>query len=125
VRFARFQVVGLAGIGVQLGVIALLTSAARWHYLAATGAGVALAVLHNFGWHLAWTWRDRPAARRAWPRTLVRFALANGAVSLVGNLLAMTLLVGLVGLPAVPASVAAIAACGLVNYWISDRRVFV
>ena len=121
-RFARFNTVGAAGIGVQLVAIWALT-AAGVHYLPATALSVAAAVVHNFVWHRRWTWSDR---RRdsPWVAQLTRFWIANGVVSLAGNLVVMAVLVGGLGVPAVFANAAAIVSCGLVNYWLGDRFVF-
>ena len=59
-RWLRFNAVGLAGVIVQLGVLAALTRFAGWHYLPATLVAVELTLLHNLAWHERWTWRDRP-----------------------------------------------------------------
>ena len=122
-RFVRFNAVGAAGIGVQLSVLWLLTGVARVHYLPATFAAVTLAVVHNFLWHRRWTWGDRPAAGH--PIALfTRFAAANGAVSLAGNLAAMPVLVSIAGLTPVVASGVAIVLTGVLNFWIGDAVVF-
>lgn len=123
-RFVRFNVVSAAGVVVQLATIAVLVHLAGADYLMATAAGVAVAVAHNFAWHARWTWRDRTASTTGVAATFARFALANGAVSLVGNLILMAALVGAVGLPPVPANALAIAACGVVNFELGDRVVF-
>jgi putative flippase GtrA len=54
----------------------------------------------------------------------VRFAAANGLVSLVGNVVLMALLVTALGFTPVAANLLAISACGWVNYLLSDRVVF-
>lgn len=127
-RFARFNLVGLGGVGVQLAVLAALTAWAGVHYLPATAAAVTAAVLHNFLWHRHWTWADRlgPAdsPRRSWAAALARFAGANGLVSVAGNLAVMPVLVDGAGMPAVAANVAAIVCCGVLNYTLGDRVVF-
>lgn len=123
-RWLRFNGVGAMGMGVQVGTIALLTGTCRADYRVATAAGVAAAVLHNYAWHRRWTWADREGADRRPYATLARFAVTNGAVSLVGNLAVMTMLVGGAGVPPVPANLVAIAVCSLVNYWLADRIVF-
>jgi len=120
-RALKFAIVGALGIGVQLGVLQVLAGLAV-PYLLATALGVASAVVHNFAWHRRWTWRDRPDDRVL--MAFARFALANGAVSLVGNVMAMALLVGVITLPIVVANVLAIAACGIGNYFLADRLVF-
>jgi putative flippase GtrA len=123
-RFARFNVVGAIGIAVQLGTLELLRRAGV-DYLLATLLAVEAAVLHNFIWHERYTWRDRAGALPSdWLARLVRFHLTNGAVSLLGNALAMRWLVGELHFPMIPANLIAIAACCLLNFFLSDRVVF-
>jgi putative flippase GtrA len=122
-RFLRFNLVGVVGFVLQLAVLAILLRTGM-HYLAATALAVEAAILHNFAWHERWTWGDRPAARRERLGRLGRFHLLNGAVSLVGNLAIMRLLVGAFAMPALPANLIAVLACALVNYAGSDRVVF-
>ncbi len=121
--FARFNVVGAIGIVVQLGTLALLTEVAGLPYLPATVLAVSTAIVHNFVWHLRWTWRDRAGSLGA-DRAFARFVMLNGAVSLVGNVAVMAALTGVAGLPPVPSNVASIAVSGLVNFWVADRVVF-
>ncbi len=123
-RVGRFNTVGALGILVQVVVIWTLTDVASVPYLPATVAGVSAAVLHNFFWHLCWTWSDRALTPAESARALVRFTAANGVVSLAGNAVVMAVLVGTAGLHPVPAAVLAIAACGIANYWLADRVVF-
>ena len=119
-RWCKFSLVGMIGIAVQLGALALLT-AAGMHYLLATALAVEAAVLHNFAWHHKFTWRDR---RGTVLGRLARFHLTNGAISILGNLALMGLLVGHFGLPAVPGNLASIAVCSLANFLAADRLVF-
>lgn len=124
-RWLKFNFVGALGIGVQLAALAVLTAAGLW-YLAATALAVETAVVHNFIWHERLTWRDRatPLLRHLLGRFL-RFQMANGAISFVGNLLMMRLLAGALHLPILWANVGAIATCGVVNFLVSDQLVFV
>jgi putative flippase GtrA len=124
-RWVAFNAVGAAGIGLQLGALALLLHVAHLHYLAATALAVEAAVLHNFYWHQRWTWRDRPAASwRESAQRLGRFHLLNGAISLAGNLAIVTLLAGLLDVDPIVASTAAIAVCSLLNFSASEALVF-
>ncbi len=119
-RWLKFHAVGAMGIGVQLAALALLER--RVNYLIATALAVECAVLHNFVWHQHWTWSSRGSGSVA--GRLLRFHLANGAVSILSNLLAMQLLVGRLHAPVLAANVCAIAIASLANFAVSEKVVF-
>ncbi|MEK7863560.1 MAG: GtrA family protein [Chloroflexota bacterium] len=114
---------GALGIGVQLVALWLLADVARVHYMLATTAAVGLAVVHNFVWHRWWTWRDRAEAGSL-PVAFVRFAAANGALSLIGNLGLTATLVSGAHLGPVVGNAVAIGFCGLLNFRLGDAVVF-
>ncbi len=122
-RFLRFNAVGLLGAAVQLSTLALLNHLAPHHYLLTSTLALELTLLHNLTWHLHYTWRDRthPQDRL---QCAIRFHLANGLTSLLGNLVLMRLLVHRAHLPVVVANAAAIATCSLLNYFIGNSWVF-
>ena len=123
-RWLTFNGAGLLGVGVQVAVLAALGSL-DVPYLVATAVAVESAVLHNFLWHERWTWRDRARSEpRRWMRRLLRFHLANGLISLVGNLALMGWLVGVLGGPLVLSNLIAIALCGTANFVAGDLYVF-
>lgn len=57
-------------------------------------------------------------------RRLVRFHLSNGAVSIVGNLALMRLMVGQGRMNYLVADATAITACSVVNFFVSETWVF-
>jgi putative flippase GtrA len=121
-RFLKFNAVGAVGIGVQLAVIWALTGALHVPVVAATAAGVAAALVHNYVWHRRWTWADR---REIPPLAgFARFVLANGMVSLAGNVVIMAALAATTTLHPVAANLLAIAVCGVANYFVGDAVVF-
>jgi len=126
IHFIRFNVVGVLGFALQSGALFVLThSALSMGYLAATAAAVELAVLNNFVWHQRWTWKDRPSANTGETlRRLLKFNITNGAVSITGNLVFMSILVGRAGLPIAGANVASVAACSICNFFLADRIAF-
>jgi putative flippase GtrA len=146
VRWGKFNLVGAVGIGVQLAALFLLKTGLHLQYLAATAMAVEAAVLHNFVWHERFTWADRTERTikqeqkahslrrdcggsrvRFYPgffRRLWRFHLANGAVSILGNLAMMKILVGSAHMNCLMANAIAIAVCSLANFWLSDQWVF-
>jgi putative flippase GtrA len=124
-RWLKFNLVGAIGIVVQLAVLGILNGVLRLHYLPATALAVEAAVLHNFLWHERFTWADRASVtRRQALLRLLRFNLTTGAVSILGNLLLMRLLVGQAHLPSVPANLMSIAVCSLANFLVSEYVVF-
>ena len=123
-RFVRFNLVGALGIGVQLGVLRFLLTSVRTPIVVATLAAVFAAIVHNFVWHLHWTWRDRSIRRTGGLAAFARFVVANGAVSLAGNVAIMAILAAGMGLPPLVANVIAIGVCGVVNFWMGDAFVF-
>lgn len=123
-RWVVFNAVGLAGVVVQLGVLAALTRLLNVPVAGATLVAVEAAVLHNFGWHQRWTWRDRPAhGIRQTADRLLRFHALNGLVSLVGNLV-VTVALARAGVDPIVANVVAIAACSLINFTAGEWLVF-
>ena len=113
-RWTKFNAVGIAGVVVQLITLGILVRAGM-HYLLATAFGVEVAVLHNYFWHARWTWADRAE------RSLLRFHLANGLVSVVSNLAWMWILPAW---PVVAANLLAITLTSVVNFLLGDRWAF-
>ena len=130
VRWCKFNFVGGIGVGVQFVVLFLLKSVMQFNYLFATAIAVEAAVVHNFVWHEQFTWVDRmqsdsaePRWRRSLPR-LIRFNLTNGAVSILGNLALMKVMVGQGHMNYLLANAIAIALCSVGNFLVSDEWVF-
>jgi putative flippase GtrA len=122
---ARFYAVGAVGVVVQLAALALLKSGMGMDYLPATALAVEVAVLHNFFWHEHWTWADRMrSVSTGRVGRLVRFHLANGVISILGNLVLMQLLAGHLRLPYLYANGLTIAVLSLMNFVAADRLVF-
>lgn len=129
-RWLKFNFVGGIGIGVQFGALFLLKSVLHFDYMFATAFAVEAAVVHNFVWHEQFTWSDRVTRDRVqppWRRSLARFArfnLTTGAVSIVGNLALMRVMVGEGHLNYLLANAIAIALCSTANFLVSDGWVF-
>lgn len=120
-RLIKFSLVGAIGICVQLGVLILLIRA-NMNYLLATALAVEAAVLHNFLWHQKFTWADRKG-NGILPR-LLRFHASNGFISVLGNLLAVHLLVAGLAFSVTTANMLAIVSCCAANFIASDNWVF-
>ena len=123
VRWLKFNAVGAMGMAAQLGTLALLNRWMRGHYLVASALALEITLLHNFVWHVQFTWRDR-SAQDSRLRQLVRFHLSNGLVSMLGNLVLMRLLVQEARMPVIAANAVAIVCCSVANYCLGDRWAF-
>jgi dolichol-phosphate mannosyltransferase len=126
-RFIRFQVVGMIGAVVQIGMLALLTSRCGLEYLVSTVIAVEAAIIHNFAWHENWTWRDRVGRERSCGRRLRRFWQFNASTGLVSiglNVLLTYAIAEFTGAPHLIANTFAIALASLFNFVAADRVVF-
>jgi putative flippase GtrA len=123
IRWAKFIGVGALGMGVQLGSLAVLNHWMRPHYLIASALALEITLLHNFVWHLHFTWRGRED-RGSWQGQLMRHQLSSGVVSMVGNLVLMRLLVQGAHLPVVLSNAIAILACSLLNFSLAEFWAF-
>jgi len=140
VRWMKFNFVGGMGIVVQFAALFLLKSFLHFDYLLATAIAVESAVVHNFVWHEQFTWVDRVKPRGTsfdgatphrmeprWRRSLgrlVRFNLTNGAVSILGNLALMRVMVGQGHMNYLLANGIAITLCSFANFLVSNEWVF-
>jgi putative flippase GtrA len=122
-RWFKFNLVGAIGMAVQLSALALFNRLAPGHYLYASTTAVELAILHNFTWHIHYTWRDR-RHNSPLPTQLLRFHLSNGLVSLTGNLILMRILIDATHLPLLAANTTAILCCSLANFSLGNIWAF-
>jgi putative flippase GtrA len=123
IRWGKFNLVGAMGMVVQLAALALLSRWAAGHYLCATAAAIEIALLHNFVWHLQYTWRDRPDDSALFVR-LMRFHLSNGLVSMLGNLVLMRILVQQARIPLLASNGIAILCCSIINFCLGNSWAF-
>jgi putative flippase GtrA len=123
IRWGRFNLVGAMGMVVQLTVLDLLNCWTAGHYLYASAAAIELTLLHNFLWHLHYTWCDRRDASTCLAQ-LLRFHISNGSVSMFGNLMLMRLLVQEAHLPIVISNLIAILCCSLANFSLGSFWAF-
>jgi putative flippase GtrA len=113
-RITRFYAVGLLGIPVQLGALALLSRVMDAG--PATALSVEIAIIHNFLWHRRWTWSDRRGS--FW-----QFNATTGLISILGNTFLTVALVRM-GVTVVAANAVAIAICSAATYLAASRVAF-
>jgi putative flippase GtrA len=122
IRWCKFNLVGAMGMVLQLAALALLNRLTVGHYLYATAAAIELTLLHNFVWHLHYTWRDRRDGSAL--TQFVRFHLSNGLVSMLGNLALMPILVQEARIPLLISNSIAILCCSIANFCLGNNWAF-
>jgi putative flippase GtrA len=124
-RFLRFNAVSALGIGVQVATLWLLAGLLDVHYLVATVIAIEVSVLHNFFWHIRWTWPPHTAGAHTHVFfRCVSFHAGNGLVSMLGSLALMPLFVGQLRIHYLIANLMAIACTGLINFLLGERLIF-
>jgi putative flippase GtrA len=125
-RFARYNMVGFMGVVLKFAVLFLMMECTSTGYLISTALAVEAALLHNFYWHIQWTWRDRCADQplEVAIRRLLQFQFGTGAVAMAANLVVMRLLVEQCGLHYGVANVAATLCAGLANFLLANFVIF-
>jgi putative flippase GtrA len=121
-RWSKFNLVGALGMVVQLSALAAINRLAPGHYLFATMAAIELTLLHNFTWHLHYTWFDRRDDRIG--TQCIRFHLSNGMVSMIGNLILMRVLVHSARIRLLASNSIAILSCSIVNFILGSTWTF-
>jgi putative flippase GtrA len=125
-RVLRYNTVSVFGIPLKFAVLIAMVELVGFGYLLATVVAVEVVILHNFLWHLRWTWRDRSTglSRRQVAARLLKFQFGAGAVAMLANLLVMRWLVNGLGFHYFPANMAATVVAGTANFLLSEFFVF-
>lgn len=121
-RFLKFGVVGLSGVFVDMAVLYLMGSIG-WGLTSSKLVAGEVAVVNNFIWNDAWTFRDASRSQRGWRKRMRRFLKFN-----IVCLLGLALSVGIINLVfnyVIPnrfvANFIAIAVTTMWNFWINSK----
>ncbi|SDF12180.1 GtrA family protein [Sporomusa acidovorans] len=119
--FAKFSVIGLSGVVVNMAVYVPLM-AMGISYLTAAVLSFMAAVTNNFVWNLLWTFRGR-GADKSFRHKYILF-VACSIVNLVANLMFLKALVEQFGINATVAQLIAIGATGVLNFLLNYAITF-
>jgi dolichol-phosphate mannosyltransferase len=121
-RFLKFGVVGLSGVFVDMTIMYLLGSIG-WGLTSSKLVAGEVAVVNNFIWNDAWTFRDASRSQKGWRKRMRRFLKFN-----IVCLLGLGLSVGIINLVfnyVIPnrfvANFVAIAVTTMWNFWINSK----
>lgn len=120
-RFIRFGLVGGSGVFVDLAVFHLLRRLVGLGLTRSTIISAEVAIINNFLWNDAWTFRDMSSQQKGWRKRIKRFLKFN-LICLAGVIL-QTLIVNflfnVLGINEYLAKVIAIAIVTFWNFWIN------
>ncbi|CQR72146.1 GtrA-like protein [Sporomusa ovata DSM 2662] len=119
--FAKFSVIGLSGVGVNMAVYVPLM-AMGINYMTAAVVSFLAAVTNNFIWNLLWTFKGR-ALDKSLRRKYILF-VACSIINLLVNLAILKVLVEQAGINATVAQLIAIAATGVLNFALNYAITF-
>jgi dolichol-phosphate mannosyltransferase len=121
-RFLKFGVVGLSGVFVDMTIMYLLGSIG-WGLTSSKLVAGEVAVVNNFIWNDAWTFRDASRSQKGWRKRMRRFLKFN-----IVCLLGLGLSVGIINLVfnyVIPnrfvANFVAIGVTTMWNFWINSK----
>jgi dolichol-phosphate mannosyltransferase len=122
-RFVRFSIVGLSGVVIDMGLLYLLSDprALGWGLTRSKLLAAEAAVVNNFFWNDAWTFRDLVPGQRSLSAALRRLVKFN-TICLAGLALNVTLLnlqFNLLGMNRYLANAVAIAVVTAWNYLVN------
>lgn len=115
-RFLKFCIVGISGVGVNLGMYLLLTRGLLLHYLLSSAIAIEVSILTNFTLNNYWTFRGRTS--QSFFQRVLRFNL----ICVVGaaiNVTVLAVLHGHFGFSDVVSQLIGIGAATLWNYGLN------
>ena len=122
-RFLRFGLVGLSGVFVDMAILYLLHDPSNlgWGLTRSKFIAGEVAIINNFLWNDAWTFRDLSAKQSTWKSKFQRFLKFNLVclLGLVLNVGLLNLFFNVLQIHYLVANFLAIALVTLWNFWIN------
>lgn len=122
-RILKFGVVGVSGIGVNMGSLYLLTEFARIPYFIGSLIAIELSIISNFWLNHLWTWRDRMDTGSFWGK-IVRYHIGSGLTAILGNYLILIAFTELFHINYLISNLVGIGVGTLGNFVLNDLWTF-
>jgi len=121
-RFLRFCLVGLSGVGVNLGFLWLLTEHLGLFYLISAVFSIEISIVYNFILNEFWTFRDRVShsSDKIMLKRMIKFNLICGVGAAI-NVLVLAALTELIGLYYLVSALFGIGVATLWNYGMNIK----
>jgi dolichol-phosphate mannosyltransferase len=122
-RLMRFGIVGLSGVLVDMAMLFLLSSPSMlgWNLTRSKIVAAEAAIINNFFWNDAWTFRDVSKGQRGFKFKLKRLLKFNiiCLMGLILNVLLLNVCFNIFGFNRYLANIIAIAVVTIWNFWIN------
>ncbi len=122
-RILKFGVVGVSGIGVNMGSLYLLTEFASIPYFVGSLIAIELSILSNFWLNHLWTWKDRSEFGSVWGKGL-RYHVGAGLTAMLGNYLILIALTEFFGINYLISNLIGIGVGTIGNFIVNDLWTF-
>jgi len=117
-EFLKFAVVGGSGVGVNMGMLYLLTRSFHVPLEVASPIAIETSILSNFTLNNLWTFRKRMTHVPFWSR-LFRYHLVTGLAGVV-NYLVLLLLVHMLGINDLISNLVGIGVGTVINFFLNS-----
>ena len=122
IRILKFGVVGLTGVGVNMGILYLLTEYFHILYIISSIIAIEISILSNFFLNDLWTWGDR-IKKSFWER-FIQYHISVGLTAILANWLILLLLTELFGIYYLVSNLIGISVGILSNFILNDLWTF-
>ncbi len=122
-RILKFAIVGVSGIGVNMGVLYLLKEFALIPVFIGSLIAIELSILSNFWLNHFWTWKDRSESGTVWGK-VVRYHVGAGLTAMLGNYLILIVLTEFFGVNYLISNLIGIAVGTFGNFVVNDLWTF-
>ena len=121
-RLLKFAVVGLSGVGVNMGMLYILTEYFNILYIISSIIAIEISIITNFVFNDLWTWRDREK-KPFWER-LVQYHISVGLTAILANWLILLILTEFFNIYYLISNLIGIAVGTLANFIVNDLWTF-
>ncbi|MGC1310578.1 MAG: glycosyltransferase [Phormidesmis sp.] len=124
-RLARYSLVGLSGVFVDMAILYLLSTTLGWGLTRSKIIAAEVAIVSNFLWHDAWTFADVAQQQKGWGTKLKRLLKFNVIClgGLILNVLLLNVFYNIVFSQSLKytANLIAIAVVAVLNFWLNFK----
>jgi len=121
-RILKFAVVGISGVGVNMGLLYLLTENLKIIYPISSIIAIEMSIISNFILNDLWTWRDRIKKKLFY--RFSQYHISVGLTAILANWIILVLLTEIFNIYYLISNLIGISIGTLSNYIINDLWTF-